>query len=131
VGKIGDGALVPALECEYPCYKCLSSDTDYCTECWDDIYIGDAIEYYSYAKYLQALDSDQTCLAKCEDGFTSNGDPEKVCIGCDISCATCFDFGEVGDASKCDDCNEAEGYFYKYSPEYLCMTECGLGYYLV
>ena len=37
------------------------------------------------------------CENLCNPGFTSNGNLEKKCQNCDVSCATCIDNGEIGD----------------------------------
>ena len=78
---------LPLLECNYPCYRC-SADKDYCYECWDD----------DPMNYLMRYELKSTCQSSCDFGFTSNGDPDLVCIKCDDSCSSCLDNGNVGDA---------------------------------
>lgn len=45
-----------------------------------------------------------SCQAKCDDGWTSNGDPEKLCVRCSSSCQTCADNGNKGDNEICLTC---------------------------
>jgi hypothetical protein len=73
---------LPLTPCNYPCERC-STDKDYCFECWDD----------QPERFLMTTKGASTCKTKCDDGFTSNGDPDKVCTRCDAACATCEDFG--------------------------------------
>ena len=106
----------PQLECNYPCFRC-GADRDYCYECWAD----DPLEY------LMAYGTKSTCKASCDEGFTTNGDPDLVCIKCDDSCKTCPDNGNVGDAQFCLEC--ADGYDFKDPLTNMCLQECPPGYF--
>jgi hypothetical protein len=84
----------PLLTWNYPCQFC-TENKDLCTVCWE----GDV------QPYLMLTTEQQTCKAHCDEGWTSNGNPELVCQGCDHSCQTCRDEGEEGDLFKCGECN--------------------------
>ena len=62
----------PLLQCNYPCRFC-APDKDYCYECWDD----------DPNNYLMAFELISTCKSSCDYGFTTNGDPDLICIQCD------------------------------------------------
>ena len=64
-----------------------------------------------------------TCMASCEHGWTSDGNPDLVCERCDVSCERCKDEGFEGDASRCTIC--AEGYDLRMGD--LCLKECPFG----
>ena len=44
------------------------------------------------------------CNSKCDNGFTTNGDPNKVCVKCNSICANCKDEGKLGDKDQCLSC---------------------------
>lgn len=94
--KLNDFILRPKFLCNYPCETCDGTDRNYCLSCWEGI---DNPQYL-----MNYLNGTQTCRPTCELGYTSNGNPEKVCEACDESCKTCRDNGVVGDKSKCIDC---------------------------
>lgn len=56
--------------------------------------------------------STSTCKQRCDDGYTTNGDTNKICTPCDVSCKTCADSGATGDRYKCLTCSA--NYKYKY-----------------
>ena len=65
------------------------------------------------------------CGTSCESGWTTNGDKNKMCERCDISCETCQDKGIVGDRSTCLTC--AAGYDLRLGQQ--CVDRCPLGTY--
>ena len=67
------------------------------------------------------------CKLSCPDGYTSNGDPNKVCVPCNPMCATCRDDGNVGDKDLCMSCAPEFPKF--YAPGNICMKECSNGFY--
>mmetsp|Transcript_21112 Transcript_21112/g.32734 ORF Transcript_21112/g.32734 Transcript_21112/m.32734 type:complete len:97 (+) Transcript_21112:730-1020(+) len=73
---------------------------------------------------------ESTCINKCPDGFTSNGDDDLFkCVPCDETCVTCQDNGQVGDIKRCTECSES--FPNMYSPEARCMEVCNNGFYEV
>jgi proprotein convertase subtilisin/kexin type 5 len=84
----------PKLVCTYPCQLC-GKTKDYCTKCWQ---VADP------NPFLMVLSDSQTCKAKCDDGYSTNGNPAKKCQQCADSCATCVDNSKAGDLSKCLTC---------------------------
>lgn len=71
-----------------------------------------------------------TCKTDCDKGYTSNGSDPKSCVKCSEECETCQDDNRVGDNKRCIKCNAQIAPF-MYSPEQMCMKECGLGFYKV
>ena len=72
------------------------------------------------------------CLGLCPPGWTTNGDPDKVCVQCDESCLSCQDNGPgigVGDVKKCTRC--AATHPMLYAAKSQCFVACGQGYYQV
>jgi len=56
-----------------------SQDKSYCYSCWqDDIY-----------PFLMTAETTSICSDKCQSGWTSNGNSNKICSQCDVSCVTC------------------------------------------
>ena len=98
----------PLLECNYPCYKC-TADKDYCNKCWST----------DPLNYLMRYGLSSTCQDSCDDGFTTDGNPDLHCIKCDDSCATCKDDGVKGDAQTCTEC--AVGYDFKDRSTKKCL----------
>ncbi len=117
VDIIGDIALVPQLECDYPCKTCLSTDRTNCQSCYT---------FDSYP-YLQEYSSSGKCKTQCDYGYTSNGNSFKVCEACDVSCLDCYDNGADGDKYKCLACHS--DYSFWYETEKRCFDTCGYGYY--
>ena len=132
VDMLEGNELIPNLKCKPPCYQCQQDgdvvvDKDYCTDCWQDNALKYLMTYKSWAR--GDPEAIATCKSNCDDGFTSNGQPEFKCSKCDESCATCFDNNEVGDAKKCKTCSESHRFM--YSPLSQCMQECTVGFYQV
>ena len=103
----------PLTKCDYPCQSC-TSDKDFCTKCWtqfDDLFL------------MTKSGTDSTCKSKCDDGWSTNGNPEKQCSTCKASCKTCQDNGNVGDAGQCIEC--AAGFDLKFGNE--CFSSCPQG----
>lgn len=96
IDALGSGVLIPLLNCMFPCRTCLSDNPTVCTSCW--LKNTDEIK----AQYFNRLnDQGGVCESSCRDGTTSDGNPNKVCISCDPSCAKCLDLGNVGDRRRC------------------------------
>ena len=60
-------SVKPKLKCNFPCYTCLNNNANYCLSCWG---IGSKPRFKN--TFLQYRTT-QTCLDKCDDGFTTNG----------------------------------------------------------
>lgn len=79
---------------------------------------------------MQANNIDKsTCELKCPDGYTSNGDPNRICVKCNEMCKTCRDDGKVGDKDICVSC--ADKYPFFYPPSATCLQQCTNGFYKV
>ena len=88
---------VPLTQCNYPCKRC-SRDKDYCYSCWQE----------DTSPFLMTGETTSVCGDSCDSGWTTNGDKNKICETCDVSCVTCQDKGMIGDRSQCLEC--ATGY---------------------
>jgi len=78
--------------------------------------------------YLQSNSTTSLCQQDCNEGYTTNGDNNLVCVPCDKSCSQCVDNGHVGDSARCTVC--ATGYGYQYTPLQQCLQNCSLqGFY--
>ena len=107
----------PLLECNYPCFTCSGTDKNFCQSCWPDTITSNV--------FLMQVENSSTCKARCDDGYTTDGHPEKVCQECDASCATCVDEGLEGDAAICLTC--APGYDLFDAVNNLCLRDCPIG----
>lgn len=116
-----DKILLPAYACNYTCATCSATNKSDCYSCWSDIGLSYLMKYSNFG----------TCILKCPDGFTSNGDKTtRACVPCDMSCGTCADTGVVGDKNKCLTC--AAGYNFRSTSDSKCLTSCNTnGYYQV
>ena len=65
------------------------------------------------------------CSESCDTGWTTDGDPNKVCQRCEASCLDCYDNGEVGDKSQCKEC--APGFNFRLGLQ--CVQQCPFGTY--
>ena len=65
------------------------------------------------------------CAEECASGWTTDGDPNKVCQRCEASCKDCLDNGEVGDRRQCREC--ADGFNLRLGQE--CVQQCPFGTY--
>ena len=116
--RLLDFILLPQYECKYPCQDCLSSEArDVCTACWqspDD------------PSFLQDFGNGTvTCRPKCELGFTTNGNVDKICSPCHESCLRCRDNGQVGDYKICESCSPS--FPYSLDGTDSCLADCELG----
>ena len=84
------------------CVKCNSS----CLTCKDDWSVGDKDKCITCPSggFLQPRNDVNVCVSKCDSGFTSNVDPNKVCVKCNSTCLTCKDEGKAGDKDQCITC---------------------------
>ena len=105
----------PMTVCHWPCKGC-GSDKDFCFSCWEN---------QEGFTFLMTQETESTCKGRCDDGWTTNGDANKVCDRCDSSCGTCADNGSVGDKNVCLTC--APGYGLRSGS--LCVSECPIGTY--
>lgn len=92
---------VPLTQCNFPCKRC-ATDKDYCYSCWKDL----------DETFLMATEVAATCKQSCDLGSTTNGNKDKICQSCDVTCNTCQDRGDEGDKSRCKEC--AEGYNFRF-----------------
>lgn len=106
--------FVPNMPCTWPCRRC-SVDKNYCFSCWQDQ--GDTISF------LMTTETASTCKNKCDDGWTTDGNPGKVCQRCDSSCKTCVDEGNKGDKNECTLC--APGFELRLGRK--CVERCPYG----
>ena len=95
------------MPCNWPCKRC-SVEKDYCYSCWQDV----GGEF----NFLMTTEAASTCKGKCDDGWTTDGDVNKVCQTCSASCETCLDNGNAGDKNECVTC--AAGYDLRIGPQY-------------
>ena len=74
---------------------------------------------------------DSTCLTRCVNGWTSNGDTEThKCTRCNPRCETCEDQGGKKDKDLCKECSTAYPFQYAFTPDVgervsTCFKECG------
>lgn len=66
--------------------------------------------------------ANSTCLTRCDNGWTRNGNPEHICERCDERCRSCEDQGVSGDKSRCLACSTK--YPFLYGPAKTCLEEC-------
>lgn len=100
IDKLSNDVLVPALDCTFPCRTCSKDDPNVCTSCW--LFTQDEV---TSQFYVRKSDLGGVCLDSCPAGMTSDGNPQKVCVQCDPSCQTCYDWGEIGDRKRCIECS--------------------------
>lgn len=106
--------MFPEFKCKYPCSDCDPATPDVCTACWTGSDNPNFLMKYA--------DGKQTCTPYCDSGFTTNGDPNKHCIACDVSCKACFDNGKVGDVKECIECSTSHPF--REARTNLCFVEC-------
>lgn len=80
--------FLPLTQCNFPCQRC-STDKDYCYTCWRD--------GSSALRFLMTEETTSTCKESCDDGWTTNGNPNQICSKCATNCKTCADNGIEGD----------------------------------
>lgn len=64
-----------------------------------------------------------TCKQRCDDGYTINGALDKICVPCDVQCATCQESSQ----NECITC--ATAYPFQITGSNNCLEECSYGYY--
>ena len=64
------------------------------------------------------------CKKSCDEGYTTNGDrPNKNCVKCHESCATCKDQGKIGDMKKCTKCMASLDFTERKKGSELCFKK--------
>ena len=85
-----EGLLIPHLECTHPCATCTATDPKLCDSCWQS-----DPESPPFLMRYETTDASGTttqtgeCREACDMGYTTDGDPQNVCVECDASCKTC------------------------------------------
>ena len=118
IDQLANNVIIPLLQCMYPCQTCSPSDPTVCTSCW----LGGKAQYYT-----KLSDAGGVCESSCRTGYTSNGNPNKVCQFCDPSCASCRDTATVGDIVQCLNCSST--FPFRIDKTNQCIPQCSKGYY--
>ena len=118
--------LVPRLTCSHPCRECLASDPRNCQSCWiEDESSPGFLMRYNETNGDGVVVQRGECRDACELGYTTDGDPDQVCVPCDASCAACHQEGKAGDKDRCYLCSE--NHPYKLVGEPKCLARCDRG----